>query len=82
MFFRIETPKPLSLECTPKLNETNERPAEVTTSEPWSTSVPGVASAAPTSVDSWPVIAAEAYLQAARHKSEGENLPSSTDSRN
>ncbi|XP_063392784.1 uncharacterized protein LOC134678243 [Cydia fagiglandana] len=70
---RIETPKPLSLECAPK-TESAERPAEVSTSE-W-------AAGAPAARDSWPAIAAEAYAHAARHKLDGENLPSSTDSRN
>lgn len=70
--YRIETPKPLSLECAAKA-EGAERPAEVSTSE-WAAAAP-----AP---DAWPALAAEAYMQAARHKLEGENLPSSTDSRN
>ncbi|XP_026730550.1 uncharacterized protein LOC113495801 isoform X2 [Trichoplusia ni] len=71
---RIETPK--SLECTPKAAEGAERPAEVTTTEAWA----GPAGhAAP---DAWPTLAAEAYIQATRHKMDGENLPSSTDSRN
>ncbi|KOB78030.1 Uncharacterized protein OBRU01_03072 [Operophtera brumata] len=69
---RNETPKPLSLECA-KGGEAGERPAEVTTSEPWR---------APPSADAWPALAAEAYIQATRHKIDGENLPSSTDSRN
>lgn len=71
---RIETPKPLSLECAK--GEGAERPAEVTTTEPWGAGPP---TAAP---DAWPALAAEAYIQAARHKLDGENLPSSTDSRN
>ncbi|XP_049885946.1 uncharacterized protein LOC126380522 isoform X3 [Pectinophora gossypiella] len=74
---RIETPKPLSLECA-KTAEPAERPAEVTTSEPW----PTVTSVAAPPADAWPALAAEAYIQATRHKMEGENLPSSTDSRN
>lgn len=67
--FRIETPKSVSVEC-PAKTENVERPAEVSTTE-WA--------AAP---DAWPALAAEAYMQAARHKMDGENLPSSTDSRN
>ncbi|KAJ0183726.1 hypothetical protein K1T71_000149 [Dendrolimus kikuchii] len=74
---RIETPKPISLENTPKCMEGGDRPAEVTTSEPWG----GNASNAPPT-DAWPTLAAEAYIHATRHKVEGENLPSSTDSRN
>ncbi|GBP94493.1 Protein Teyrha-meyrha [Eumeta japonica] len=81
---RIETPKPLALECASKL-ENNERPAEVSTSEPWPGSVQGVVPASGGQPDAWPALAAEAYLQAqaqaARHKIE-ENIPSSTDSRN
>ncbi|KAI5637013.1 E3 ubiquitin-protein ligase [Phthorimaea operculella] len=75
---RIETPKPLSLECA-KASEPAERPPEVSTSEPWPASVASV-TAPP--ADAWPALAAEAYLQATRHKIDGENLPSSTDSRN
>lgn len=74
---RIETPKPLALECT-KTCEGLERPAEVTTSEPW----PATATATATPTDAWPTLAAEAYIQATRHKIDGENIPSSTDSRN
>ncbi|XP_026315159.1 protein Teyrha-meyrha isoform X2 [Hyposmocoma kahamanoa] len=75
---RIETPKPLSLECVKALDPA-ERPAEVSTSEAWG----GVsAGTAPPPPDTWPVLAAEAYLHATRHKIDGENLPSSTDSRN
>ncbi|CAG9781799.1 unnamed protein product [Diatraea saccharalis] len=65
---RIETPKPLSLECPAKTSETTERPAEVTTSE-WPAGTPSEWAALP-----------EAYVH--RHKIDGENLPSSTDSRN
>lgn len=80
---RIETPKPLSLECAPKLSEATERPAEVTTTEPWPASVQAAVSTPTVSTaDPWPVMATEAYLHAARHKIEGENIPSSTDSRN
>ncbi|KAL4717825.1 hypothetical protein ACJJTC_000974 [Scirpophaga incertulas] len=64
---RMETPKPLSLEC-PGKSETAERPAEVTTTE-WP-------AAAPTEWATLP----EAYVH--RHKLDGENLPSSTDTRN
>ncbi|XP_047524014.1 protein Teyrha-meyrha [Pieris napi] len=64
---RMETPKPLSLECT-KI-ETAERPAEVTTTE-WASGAPP---------ENWPTLT-EAYVHA-RHKLEGE-MPSSTDSRN
>lgn len=66
----------MSLECTPKAAESVERPAEVSTSEAWGAG----ASGAP--ADAWPALAAEAYIQAARHKIDGENLPSSTDTRN
>ncbi|XP_063837756.1 E3 ubiquitin-protein ligase RNF220 [Ostrinia nubilalis] len=66
---RIETPKPLSLECTPK-SDVSERPAEVSTSDAWA------AAGAPP--DGWQ-LAPESYV---RHKLDGENLPSSTDSRN
>ncbi|XP_053624679.1 E3 ubiquitin-protein ligase RNF220-like isoform X2 [Plodia interpunctella] len=72
---RIETPKPLSLECGSK-TEVPERPAEVTTSEGW----PGAPQASAT--DTWPALTPDVYIHAARHKMEGENLPSSTDSRN
>lgn len=72
LFYRNETPKSLSLECA-KGGEAEERPVEVTTTEPWG---------APPSVDAWPALAAEAFIQATRHKIDGENLPSSTDSRN
>lgn len=68
---RVETPKPLSLEHPGKA-EATERPAEVSTSEPWP------AAALP---DQWPSLP-EPYLHVARHKLDGENLPSSTDSRN
>ncbi|CAD0194290.1 unnamed protein product [Chrysodeixis includens] len=71
---RIETPK--SLECTPKVAEGAERPAEVTTTEAWA------GPAGHGAPDAWPTLAAEAYIQATRHKMDGENLPSSTDSRN
>lgn len=75
--FRIETPKPISLESSTKCGEGGDRPAEVTTSEPWG----GNSSNAPPT-DAWPALAAEAYIHATRHKIDGENLPSSTDSRN
>ncbi|KAJ8737397.1 hypothetical protein PYW07_000668 [Mythimna separata] len=71
---RIETPKTVSVECPAKAGESAERPAEVSTSEGW-----GAGAGAPG--DAWPALAAEAYLQA-RHKLDGENLPSSTDTRN
>lgn len=76
--FRIETPKPLSLECVKALDPA-ERPAEVSTSEAWGGVSTGTAPPPP---DTWPALAAEAYLHATRHKIDGENLPSSTDSRN
>ncbi|XP_031767392.2 uncharacterized protein LOC113521654 isoform X1 [Galleria mellonella] len=82
---RIETPKPLSLECATKSGEGSERPAEVSTTEAWA-APPAHPShpthPTPTPQDAWPALAAEAYIHAARHKIEGENLPSSTDSRN
>lgn len=53
---RIETPKPLSLECTK--TENVERPAEVSTSE-WAAGT-----------DAWPALA-DAYAHA-RHKIDGE----------
>ncbi|KAH9630340.1 hypothetical protein HF086_004473 [Spodoptera exigua] len=74
---RIETPKSLSLEPTPKAAESVERPAEVSTTEAW-----GGAGAPAAATDAWPALAAEAYIQATRHKIDGENLPSSTDTRN
>ncbi|XP_014366152.2 uncharacterized protein LOC106716981 isoform X2 [Papilio machaon] len=61
---RIETPKPLPLECSK--GEPTERPAEVSTSE-WAPA-------------DWSALQ-DPYLHA-RHKPEGENLPSSTDTRN
>lgn len=81
MFFRPDTPK-IQLESlggggTPG----GSAPAEVglekpidgvSTSEPW-----------PVKAEGWGLLAAEAYLQAARpHKIEGENQPSSTDPHN
>lgn len=60
------------------MKESADRPAEVSTSESWA----NIQNAVPTPTDAWPALAAEAYLQATRHKIEGENLPSSTDSRN
>lgn len=62
-----------------KPSEHADRPAEVSTTESWSGSA-----GQPTSrtTEGWPTLAAEAYLQATRHKIDGENLPSSTDSRN
>ncbi|XP_038216534.1 protein Teyrha-meyrha [Zerene cesonia] len=64
---RIETPKPLSLECAKA--ENLERPAEVTTSD-WAGGAPP---------ENWPALT-EAYAHT-RHKLDGE-MPSSTDSRN
>ncbi|XP_048488335.1 protein Teyrha-meyrha isoform X1 [Plutella xylostella] len=77
---RMETPKPLSLECPTKLPEGPERPADVTTSEPWPASVAGATPLAPPA-DTWPALA-DPYLHVTRHKLDGENQPSSTDSRN
>lgn len=50
-----------------------EKPVDgVSTSEPW-----------PVKAEGWGLLAAEAYLHAARpHKLEGENQPSSTDPHN
>lgn len=67
----------MSLESTPKATESVERPAEVSTTEAW-----GGAGAPTAATDAWPALAAEAYIQATRHKIDGENLPSSTDTRN